>query len=517
MKKYIVWGIYLSLSLAVLIGCQPIQIEEALPQQPATEEPPAPTMEATTVEPEDGTGETTGEPAAESSVTLELVGPDGTKTLTLAEIQELPAVEGWAGIKSSTGRITPPAQFKGAPLTELAELAGGLSPDVGVRVIARDGYAMTFSYDQITEGDFVTYDPATGDEVTVEEPLQAVVAYEQNGQPIPAESDGPFRIMVLTPENNQVVDGHWAVKWAEQIELRSLAEEWTLELIGALTEEIDRGTFESCTAPGCHQAAWTDEKAQEWTGVPLWLLLGYVDDETKHDDNAFAADLAEQGYPVEVTAADGYTIALDSPHLAGNDKILVANQVNGTPLVDDNFPLRLVGEELSKKEMVSQIVRIELQLSEEVAVAPAEPTIEPEPTPEPTEEAQPAAEPTEEATAGEAGLTITGAVAEEQLLSMESLQQLEVVELEIEHPKKGMQTYEGVRLNTLLDQAGIQEEAAELMATAADGYQVQLSLADVRACADCLVAFDEGGRLKLVMPGMESSVWVKDVVKLEAR
>lgn len=520
MKRYKIWGGLFLLLLAVAIGCQPVQIVEEAPAQ-ATEEVAAPPAEAATVEPameatEAVAVESTVEVEADSGATLELVGPEGTKTLTLEEIQDLPAVEGWAGIKSSTGRITPPTRFKGVPLRALAEAVDRLNPDMGVRVVAKDGYAMTFSYDQITAGDFITYDPATGDEVTIEEPLQAVVAYEQDGQSISKESDGPFRIVVVTPENNQVVDGHWSVKWVEQIELKSLAEEWTLELIGALTEEIDRGTFESCTAPGCHQAAWTDDKAQEWTGVPLWLLLGYVDDEIKHDDNAFAADLAEQGYPVEVTAADGYAVSLDSARLAGNNQILVANQVNGIPLTDDDFPLRLVGEEVSKKERVSQIVQITLHLSEEMAAATAEPTAEPEATAEPT------AEPTEETPApeppaGEATLTIAGAVAEEQLLSMEALQQLEVVEVSAEHPKKGMQSYEGIRLNALLEQAGIQTEATELVVTAADGYQVELGLADVRTCADCLVAFDDGNMLRLVMPGMESNVWVKDVVTLEAR
>ncbi len=60
------------------------------------------------------------------SVVLTVTGPDGTRELTMPELQALPAFEGYAGIKSSTGMITPPAVHKGAPLSEIVELVGGL-------------------------------------------------------------------------------------------------------------------------------------------------------------------------------------------------------------------------------------------------------------------------------------------------------------------------------------------------------------------------------------------------------
>ena len=41
------------------------------------------------------------------------------------QLQALPAYEGYAGIKSSTGVITPPSKYKGVPLTDLADLVGG--------------------------------------------------------------------------------------------------------------------------------------------------------------------------------------------------------------------------------------------------------------------------------------------------------------------------------------------------------------------------------------------------------
>jgi hypothetical protein len=52
--------------------------------------------------------------------------------------------------------------------------------------------------------------------------------------------------------------------------------------------------------------------------------------------------------------------------------------------------------------------------------------------------------------------------------------------------------------------------------TAVDGYVSEVSLADTRKCADCLLAFDNG-KLNAVMPGMESSFWVKDVARVEVK
>ncbi len=103
------------------------------------------------------------------------------------------------------------------------------------------------------------------------------------------------------------------------------------------------------------------------------------------------------------------------------------------------------------------------------------------PTPEAT------AEPV--VTAG--SLTIAGAVGSETSLAEADLRAMEVVQRTVEHPKKGTQTYEGVSLNALLDLAGIEDGTTTLVITASDGFSTEVSLAEVRACADCLVAFTD--------------------------
>ena len=67
--------------------------------------------------------------AAPAPVVLKLDGLASSKSLTLDDVKALPATQGWAGIKSSTGRITVPEQYKGVSLQALAQVVGGMGPD----------------------------------------------------------------------------------------------------------------------------------------------------------------------------------------------------------------------------------------------------------------------------------------------------------------------------------------------------------------------------------------------------
>jgi hypothetical protein len=431
-------------------------------------------------------------------VVLKLEGTGGAKSLTMNDLKALPATEGWAGIKSSTGKITVPERFKGVAVDELCKLVGGLGPNTGVSIVAKDGYAMTISYDQIANGDFITYDPGTGDEIKAKDPLKVIIAYEKEGKSLPEDSEGTLRLVVVSAKNNQVVDGHWSVKWVTQVAVKSLAEEWKLPLAGAISEEMDRGTFQSCSAPACHGKTWTDDKAQVWSGVPLWLLAGRVDDETKHGDGSYNDKLADQGYEVHVVAVDGYEVALDGARIKRNDKIIVAYLVNDNPLDEKYFPLRLVGSDLQSKETVGRIAKIKLLIG----------AAQPKPTAATT--AAPGA-------AGPAALTVTGAVEKELTLTMDALKAVGVVKLSAEHPKKGKQDYQGVRLNALLDLAKVKASAAKLLLISSDGYTIEVSLAEARKCADCLIAIGEDGKLSTAMPGMQSNYWSKDIVKIEVK
>lgn len=499
-------GILLVLfSLIILAGssCMPastpaIPDSSPLPAEPAIEQSPAVPTAAPTAVP-------VASPTA-SPVVLTIEGLQEKLALTMEELQALPATTGQAGMKSSTGMITVPALYKGVLLTDLVSQVGGITPDLGVSIVASDGYAMTLSYDQILNGSFITYDPSDGSEKQIDDSLQAMVAYEVDGQPLDDRSDGILRLVIISPKNNQVTDGHWSVKWVERVEVQLLGREWSLSMSGIRQEAIDRNTFQSCGATSCHQSTWKDDQGQVWAGVPLYLLAGRVDDDITHEGPAYNRDLANAGYLIELIAADGYTTTIDSVAAFYNRDILVANQVNDSPLPDKYFPLRLVGDDLEKSQRLGALAEIRLILAEAGAIPAAEPTAEP---------AAPA--PGEGPPAGTT-LWITGQVANPLALNDVALHALEVVKVTAEHPKKGSQEYEGVYLNALMKLAGPQAGASKLVLTALDGYSASVDLAAVQACSNCLLAFTETeGVYNLVMPGFESSAWVKDLVKIEVQ
>jgi DMSO/TMAO reductase YedYZ molybdopterin-dependent catalytic subunit len=444
-----------------------------------------------------------------SQPVLEIVGPSGAKSLSLEDLKKLTVIEGEAGFKSSTGKITPPVPHRGVSLLALAELLGPLDPGMGVNAVAKDGYAITFSYDQLTKGTFTAYDPATGEELKSPGSLTAMLAFERDGQPLPEDTDGTLRVVITSPKRDQVTDGHWSVKWVTKLEVKPLVADWTLAVNGGIQATIDRATFESCV--GCHKATWTDDKAQVWTGVPLWLLMGYADDEVKHQGPAFNEALAKAGYKVEVVAKDGYKASLDSAPLARQNDVLVASLVNDNPLPEQYFPLRLVGAPLQKNEMVGAISEIDLKIpGASAAVSTTQPTQTPEPTVAPT------AVTSAPSAAGD--LVLVGAVEKPLSLKEADLRGMEVAKITAEHPKSGMAEYEGMRLSALLALAKPAASAARVVFTAADGYSVEAALADVLGCADCMVAFtDTPGTFNLAMPGQPSSLWVKNLNKIELK
>jgi DMSO/TMAO reductase YedYZ molybdopterin-dependent catalytic subunit len=290
---------------------------------------------------------------------LELVGPNGGRVLTMDQLKSLPVTEGQGGIKSSTGKITIPEPFKGVSLKDLVKALGvSLDSSMGVMITAEDGYSMTFSYDQVMNGAFTAYDPALGNELPTHDPLTAIIAYEHNGQLLNTTEEGVLRLIVISARNNQVVDGHWSVKWVTRVEVKPVGKSYTLDLQGAVSSPVTKDTFQSCGSPSCHGTSWKDQNGQNWIGVPLWLLVGEVDDGDSHSDKAYNRVLADAGYSVDIVSSDGYTVSLDSKVIKLNNQILVAFQVNDGELPEKYYPLRLVGTGLQNNQMVGQVVKI---------------------------------------------------------------------------------------------------------------------------------------------------------------
>jgi DMSO/TMAO reductase YedYZ molybdopterin-dependent catalytic subunit len=289
---------------------------------------------------------------------LTLAGDTKTVRLSLAELKAMPKYTGWAGIKTSVGTLIAPAKYAGVRLTDLAELVGGISKDNGVTILAKDGYGMTLSYDQVSNEGFTTFDPATGEEEPPSEPLTVILAYERSGKLLDPYEEGPLRLEVAQPEPAQLVDGHWTVKWVDRVEVKAATADWTVKLKGAVDSQITRVSYTSCSSPGCHGGVWADKDGTLWQGIPLWLAVGMVDDQQKHDKGAFNRKLARAGETVEVRAADGTTTTLAAVKVFNDREILLAAKMSGEELPEEYFPVRLVGPGLTDKQMVGQVVKV---------------------------------------------------------------------------------------------------------------------------------------------------------------
>jgi len=303
------------------------------------------------------------ESPADETIVLTITKDTQTSTYTMTALEALTPITGWAGQMSSTGTISGPYQYKGVALSELLQAVGGVTEENAVRVSAKDGYAMTLSYKQITEGNFTIIDSSTGKEVSASNTPVVFLAYEEDGKPID-ENIGPLRLGIMTADN-QVTEGHWWVKWAQKIEVISVEKPWTLKLEGVINENMDPATFESGSAIGCHGVKWTDDQNRVWEGIPLWYLVGRVDDTDTHKGDAFNDAAADEGYEIQLIAIDGYTLKLTSAEVKRNDALIVAYKRDGDSLPDNQWPLRLVGATLEKAQMIGQIATIKLVFSVE--------------------------------------------------------------------------------------------------------------------------------------------------------
>jgi hypothetical protein len=72
----------------------------------------------------------------------------------------------------------------------------------------------------------------------------------------------------------------------------------------------------------------------------------------------------------------------------------------------------------------------------------------------------------------------------------------------------------GVSLNDLLDKAGPRGLMVQFISGDANGYTQNVSLTDIRASPDAIIAIDENGQLKDIIPGQLTKVWVGNLTKI---
>lgn len=145
--------------------------------------------------------------------------------------------------------------------------------------------------------------------------------------------------------------------------------DWPLQLVGAATVNMTQAEFKGLASS--YPTSWDDNASGDvWTGVALWRVIALVDD---GDNTTFSDVLASAGYDVKVIGADGYSYTFPSQDVARNNNVILADELNGTPLPVDKYPLKLVSPTFDVGgPSVAQIVCIELHSTTPTRTAPTE-------------------------------------------------------------------------------------------------------------------------------------------------
>lgn len=270
--------------------------------------------------------------AAAASFALDVDINGSTASFTLAELEKLPFYQEGRGAYTTSAGTRYEGVYGGVRLVDLLESYAEIAPDDSVTFVAMDGYEMSYPGKTVL-------DSSDGD---------WLLAFRLDGDWLPKDP-GYVRTIKVGPDTPNI-DGHLSVRMIKKIVVKQKDfVDFTLKLSGKMAFDLDRGTVQSCVS--CHKKTVTFERkgeVAEYTGFPLWLLMGYVDDPKyaphKQDTSikTYMDDAADSGYAIALTAADGYSISVSSKDVTRNDDVIVAMYKNGEKLPDAEAPLVLV-------------------------------------------------------------------------------------------------------------------------------------------------------------------------------
>jgi DMSO/TMAO reductase YedYZ molybdopterin-dependent catalytic subunit len=251
----------------------------------------------------------------ENSFTLELAVNGVERAYTLKEMEQMDIyVEDKGTYINSYGNSFTNV-WGGVKLVPLLEQFMVLEPDTSLKIVAMDGYEMTF-------GGEMLLDMADGD---------WILAFKENGEYMP-EDPGYIRLVKVGPKNPEI-SGHSSARMVKRIVTEGVPfKDFSLTLTQRdLTEVFDRQTMQSGVTTHKTRVSYYDRKSDSdipYMGMPLWRVIE-----------------RPTGYKaVELIASDGFTITLDNAEVEGNDDVIIAMFTGDDDqlLSADEWPLRLV-------------------------------------------------------------------------------------------------------------------------------------------------------------------------------
>ena len=272
---------------------------------------------------------------------------------------------------------------RGTALSDLCDLVGGMQEGDELRMTATDGYVVELMYENI-------YTPK-------EKQGTAILAWETKKEGMVPDYTGGPSLFFLAPDHifgsqdmKECMDpGYWRYYWCsgtaypaasglavrnvEKLEIYPRTQaDWTLNLSGYLTSSISKKEFEQGLACGKrahgHSVTYTDDDGHVWCGMPLYMLVGWVDDACQHDENlvdnkAYNTTLAEtDAYTVILGNARGEEVTFSASEIMKSRDYLVVNQAdNHTFGIDgDIWPLALRGEAVPAEKAIDGLTTLTL-------------------------------------------------------------------------------------------------------------------------------------------------------------
>jgi hypothetical protein len=274
--------------------------------------------------------------------------------------------------------------LKGTAISDICSLVGGAAPGDQINIKASDGYNETFQYANV-------YNTLSSDLNARQG--QMVICWSKDGSYSGSAGWTDGMLLAFFTQSARASDGklifghqdmhdclpednwHWyyqnsiqypsthglSIKYINQISIYSGGvDEWEVALSGARDDSLTQSWFENGLA--CHDNFTYDDGAGNvWSGLPLWYVVGLVDDDNIHGPNSYNDELAAAGYNIKVVAADGYSYIFESADVARNDHLILANILNGAALPESKYPLKLVSPDFPNGgPSVAQIASIEL-------------------------------------------------------------------------------------------------------------------------------------------------------------
>ena len=112
-------------------------------------------------------------------------------------------------------------------------------------------------------------------------------------------------------------------------------------------------------------------------------------------------------------------------------------------------------------------------------------------------------------------LSISGEVDSPSGWSVSQLQDMPATSADFVNKDGETDTYTGVAISMLLDEAKAKSGASTLSFVADDGYASDADLAEVLGVENGIVAIEEDGGLRVVLPGLSNKVQVKGLVEIQ--